>query len=394
MDKKAFLIFPILLVTYETAAYLSNDLYLPALPQIMEDFGINDSIAQLTLTAWFLGAASIQLILAPISDRFGRRPVLIIGCVIFIISCVICAVTTDIYVFLLARFLQGSAVCSVTVAGYASIHELYDTKRAISILAWMASITVLAPAFGPLLGGIAMLHFEWRFLFEFLAVWVFIMFILLFKLMPESLRPEDVHKIHLVKLMQSYWRLIKNPGYILNSLTMGIIIGGNIAWIAAGPFLVMQTFEHNVIWFGVSQACIFGTLIVTARLIKPLMERFAVANIIKSGISIACTGAALQIITGFFIPENLYLFIIATMCYAAGTGLSFAPLQRVAVEFSDEPMGARMAVLSTLGALAASFASIMVSVFYNETSLSLGIIMAAFAFIALFCQVILYFKNK
>ncbi|MFN7097907.1 MAG: MFS transporter, partial [Gammaproteobacteria bacterium] len=142
-------IFPILLALYEVVTYLSNDMYLPALPQLANDLHTTNALAQLSLTTWFLGAASMQLILGPISDRYGRKPVLLIGGIFFVIATLICAMTPDMTTMLIARFFQGCAVCSVTVAGYATIHELYDQKAAMKALALMGSITVLAPAFGP-----------------------------------------------------------------------------------------------------------------------------------------------------------------------------------------------------------------------------------------------------
>ena len=157
--------FPLLMVCYEISAYLSNDMYLSALPQMAIDFNITQHIAQLTLTAWFLGAASMQLILGPASDQYGRRPVLLLGGLCFVIAAVVSALTTDLTTLLISRFFQGCATCSVVVAGYAAIHELYEHKEAIRVLARMSSITILAPALGPLVGGLILQTVGWRFIF-------------------------------------------------------------------------------------------------------------------------------------------------------------------------------------------------------------------------------------
>jgi MFS family permease len=124
-------LFPIALVIYEMLAYLTNDMYLPALPQISHDLAIHQHAAQLTLTAWFFGFASSSIILGPLSDRWGRRPILFIYGFIFLLATAVCALTSNIVIFLIARFFQGSVVCSITTAGYSSIHESYNTSDAI-----------------------------------------------------------------------------------------------------------------------------------------------------------------------------------------------------------------------------------------------------------------------
>lgn len=152
-NKLSLLFFPILLVFYEIATYLSNDMYLPALPQMMRELSLTTEYAQLTLTTWFLGQASFPLITGVLSDRFGRRPILLIGGLIYIATTIYCAVADNFYALFIARFLEGGMVATMLVPGYSCIHELYKQVEAVKILAFMGGISVLAPAFGPLLGG-------------------------------------------------------------------------------------------------------------------------------------------------------------------------------------------------------------------------------------------------
>ncbi len=167
-------VFPFILVFYEITNYLANDMYLPALPSIANDLQISAHYAQMILTAWFLGTASLQLILGSISDRMGRRPVLLGGGVVFVISTFVCAVTSNIHVLLLACFFQGCSVGTLGTAGYSSIHESFEQRKAIQILAIMGSVTVLAPAFGPLVGGLILNFLNWRWIFGILVIWALV----------------------------------------------------------------------------------------------------------------------------------------------------------------------------------------------------------------------------
>src|SRR3990167_5344961 len=168
---KLAILFPVLLALYEICTYLSNDAYLPALPHIAHDLFTTNHLVQLTLTTWFMGSASMQLFLGPISDKIGRRPVLLFGGLVFITVTIGCAVSQNIYWLLILRFIQGATITSMIVAGYATIHELFDRDKAIHTLSMMASITVLAPSFGPLFGALILQFGSWRVIFAILAGW-------------------------------------------------------------------------------------------------------------------------------------------------------------------------------------------------------------------------------
>src|SRR3990167_7241650 len=115
------LVFPLLLIASEMLIYFSNDMYLPALPEIMRALKANLSEVQLTTAAWFLGSALFQLFIGPLSDRFGRRPILIAGMMLFVLSTLLCGAAPNILTLIVARFIQASTVCFIVVAGYAAI---------------------------------------------------------------------------------------------------------------------------------------------------------------------------------------------------------------------------------------------------------------------------------
>src|SRR3990167_10673607 len=104
MKERHWLLFPLVFVAYETTCYLANDMYLPALPSIALDLQADQHLAQLTLTWWFVGTATFQLLLGPLADRYGRRSVLFGGGLLFITSLWVCVFTNNIYVMIVARF--------------------------------------------------------------------------------------------------------------------------------------------------------------------------------------------------------------------------------------------------------------------------------------------------
>ena len=370
------IIFPILLVFYEVATYLANDMYLPALPEMMHDLAWSAQAAQWTLTTWFIGAACTPLVMGAISDRFGRRPVLLIGGFIYMLSSVTCALTSTLSIFLVARFIQGGMMASTLVPGYAVIHELYEKKEAIKMLALMGSISILAPAFGPFLGSIILLFADWRWVFWVIAIWIFIFVGLLSYWMPETLPREKRHSLELNKLFRQYSRMFCNKRFILLVSGVGFMLAGFIVWITAGSLLVMVGFHYSAMGFGIIQAIIFASYILGNRRVKYWLDSMGTTLLIQLGLNIVLVGGFILFIFSVLLPHSLYAFLMGLMIFSFGSALCGAPLNRAIVESNDAPMGARMALFTSFitgfGVLGSGFASM----FYNGTIHSLAFLIA------------------
>ena len=366
------LVFPFILVFFEMATYLSSDMYLPALPTVMDVFQITHAQAQATLTVWFLGAISVQLILGPLSDRYGRKGVLCLGSVLFMLSTLVCTLASHISILLLGRFIQGSGICFMAVPGYASIHELFDQKQAIRIIALMASVSVLAPALGPLLGSVLLLTFNWRWIFGFLTLWALIAVILLILWMPETLPIEKRHLLNIKKIINAYWRLLTHARFMTIMTIYGFLICGFLTWIAAGPFLIIDQFHYSPIWFGVFQGLIFIAFIFGNQGVKLLIDHQPLWKIIKIGLWICLLASLMSLILSIIFPKLVWIIVLGYTAYAFGAALACAPLNRLAVEATEELMGARMAIFSMLISSFAALGSVLVSIFYNGSLVSLA----------------------
>lgn len=382
MTKKTSLLFPLLLVFYEIATYLSNDMYLPALPQMMADLGIDAKQAQLTLTTWFLGQASLPILLGAMSDRFGRRPVLLIGGIIYVIATIVCAITSNNQLLQIGRFFEGAMVASMLVPGYACIHELYETNDAIRILALMGSISVLAPAFGPLLGSFILLFTSWRGIFWVIAAFSTITLLLLYRYMPETLSTEKRRPIHLVSTYKTYSRVMTNPRFMQLMCVLGFNFTGFLAWITAGSLLVIQEFHYSPIVFGIIQAIIFSVYIVGNNWVKYLLVSIGISRLIKTGLLLTFSAGILMLVFAFAFPNSLTAFLIAMTIYSFGSSFSFAPLNRIIIEASDEPMGVRVATFAVFLTIFAALGSALSSLFFDGTIISLACIITTVASIS------------
>lgn len=369
-------LFPILLVVYEISVYLSNDMYLPALPNMMHDLQISATQAQLTITMWFIGAASTPLVMGALADHFGRRATLLAGGIIYVFATIICALAVNESTILIPRILQGAMISSMMVAGYACIHESYEHKEAIRLLAIMGGVSVLAPALGPLLGAIVLSFASWRFIFWIIGLLSTIMLISLYYNMPETLFPEHRQALHLGTIMKNYWLVITNKKFIVLMTVLGFTFAGFISWIAAGPLLVIESLEYNAIAFGSMQAAVFGAYIFGSHLVNFLLKTHDAHRLVTLGLSVSLISGIFLLIFSVLLPAQFYLFLSAIIFYSFGSALCFAPLNRLIIESSDQPMGIRVAMFTAGLMLCGVLGSSMASIIYNGTLFSLAVIIA------------------
>ena len=355
--------FPLLLVCYEIINYLANDMYLPALPSMIHDLGINTRLAQQTIAAWFLGASSLHLFSGPVSDRFGRKPVLLISGVFFTVATWVCAFTSNITILLCARFIQGAVVSTLSTAGYASIHETYDRKQAIQILTLMTSVVMLAPAVGPLIGGIFLQWLNWRSIFVFLALSASIIWLGLCFVMSETRSNTQKYMFRWSHVLINYQQILKNKAFIFNLFIISFNVLAKAAWIVGGPFLIISQFKLNTLYFGLIQILIFGSQFLGAQLVKRIIHRVEVNHLINQGLRISLFASLFAVCLSVMFPDKLCGLVICLMIFCFGTALS-GPLQRLCIEASPEPMGARMAVYATSISLFCSLASFLISFTY------------------------------
>src|SRR5579864_5562511 len=179
---------------------LSMDMYLPSLPAIGEALHASTAQVQLTISSYLLGFAAGQILYGPISDRFGRRPVILAALVLYGIGSVFCAVTQSIEMLTAVRFVQALGGSGAIVLARAIVRDLYSGVRAARELSLMGSISAFAPIVAPMIGGVLQTQFGWRANFILMAVAAVIAFALASRLLPETLRARSAEPFSLTWL--------------------------------------------------------------------------------------------------------------------------------------------------------------------------------------------------
>ncbi len=357
-------LFPFFLILYELGCNLSNDLYLPAIPEIARQFSTNVGNLGLTIAAWLAGDAAFQWLLGPLSDRFGRRPILFMGGALFSVATLGCAFSQDLSIMIIARFVQGIGVCSMMIAGYSCIHESYSDTGSIKILAWMTSISVIAPMVGPLLGGLLLVWVEWRWLFLAIQLLATIALCGLWFVMPNN-TAIDRNALNPQSIIQGYLLLLKNKPFLLRCGTLGLIYSSLIAWITGSPVILMTDFKLSAMNFGLTQIPIFGCYTIASQIGQKLMMHREGTVIIRSGIKLSMLGIMSLFATIMLFPSILWGIVASMSLIALGAGLTCAPLNRACFQSSSLNKGITAAMFYTILMTTGTLASIMVSLSFN-----------------------------
>lgn len=382
MNKK-YLLFLIFLVSFEFSVYLSNDMILPALLDVVTEFKEPEELIPLSLSIFLLGSLSIQLIVGPISDRYGRRKTLFVGGLIVLIGNILGIIAANMPTFFVARILQGMGPCFIGVAGYACVHELFNEKEAIHVISWMASIALFAPMMGPLLGSFVLYFASWRYIFVTTFFLTLITLIGLWFVMPETLAKEKALPIKLKLTINNYINLIKNRKYIFGTLSFSFAFGSVIVWISSSPMVLMKLFQLDKNEFSLAQVPIFLAFVLGTFALRFLSKFKTPQQCLHIGFSITTFSAILVCLTSYLYPTHLYLLITVFSIYNFGYGLFSAPFTRIILDSTPLSKGISSALLYFFFFVIGTIFSGVFPYFYNHTIFSFMIYITCIYIISL-----------
>ncbi|MFT6916609.1 MAG: DHA1 family bicyclomycin/chloramphenicol resistance-like MFS transporter [Motiliproteus sp.] len=221
---------------------LSIDMYLPAFPAIASGLGVDASRVQLTLSIFLLGFALGQAIHGPLSDRFGRKPVILWGLALYGLASVGCALSLDIDQLLLARFLQGMAGASGSVLARAVVRDLYQGEALARAMSWLMLVMTAAPMLAPLIGSSLLLLFDWESIFWFLSGFSMLWLLLIAWYIPETRGPASAFSLHPKALLGVFSTVLGHRQAMAYALAGGCGFGGMFSYIAGTPFIYMDLY--------------------------------------------------------------------------------------------------------------------------------------------------------
>lgn len=300
---------------------LSTDLYLPSLPAIGQALDANIGQVQLTLSVFMLGFAVSQLAYGPLSDRFGRRPVLLAGLVVYFAATLACAMAPSIEWLIAARFAQAVGACAGPVLGRAIVRDVFGRERSAQVLSYLAMAMALAPAAAPIIGGYLEVVFGWRANFVALMAVGVGLAVMVAGILPETNRYRDRTATRPRRLLANYRRLVADPVYRGYVLTLSLAFAGLFSFISGSAFVLIAIIGLSPDQFGLSFAAIVAGYMAGTFASARLTRQLGHDRMIAIGLGLALAGSLSMAAFAFMGMETVASIILPMMLVMAGVGM-------------------------------------------------------------------------
>ena len=306
------------LVLLTALSTLSLNMFLPSLPSMAADFQADYALVNLSIAGFLAITAVLQVIMGPLSDRYGRRPVLLAGLAIFIAASLGCALATDVWVFLFFRILQG-AVIAGTALSRAVIRDMVPAQEAASLMGYVSMAMAVAPMLGPMFGGALDAIFGWRANFlAFTGLGIVLLLLCWFDLGETNKEPSETFR----RQFASYPELFRSRRFWGYSLCMAFSTAAFYSFLSGAPLVAQTLLGVSSAELGLYIGSITGGFFFGSFLSGRLAKRTALTTMMLSGRLVACGGLLVGLLFVASGTINIFTLFGATLCVGIGNGLT------------------------------------------------------------------------
>ncbi|MCL2524993.1 MAG: multidrug effflux MFS transporter [Betaproteobacteria bacterium] len=322
----------LLLAALAALGPFSIDAYLPSFPDIADKLGASQLQVQQTLSAYLSAFAVMTLWHGAISDRFGRRRVILVALALFALASVGCAAAGSIGQLWFWRAMQGVTAGAGIVIGRAIVRDLFDGAAAQRLMAQITMMFALAPALAPLIGGWLQALFGWRMVFVFLALMTAALWLACWRRLPETLPPERRQSLQPAYLARAYWQVLSSPAFLLACAALSLNFAGFFIYVLAAPVFLMRHLglpETAFLWLFGPAMC---GLLCGSWLSSRLAGKLSPAKTIALGYALMAIAAALNLAINLTLPPGLPWSVTPLLVYTTGMALTMPCLTLLALD--------------------------------------------------------------
>jgi DHA1 family bicyclomycin/chloramphenicol resistance-like MFS transporter len=327
---------------------LSTDMYLPSLPAIAAALGSDSAGAQMTLSAFLFGFAGGQIFYGPLSDRLGRKPVLLGGMALFITASLACAFAPDMTWLVAGRFFQALGASGPIVLGRAIVRDLYEGPRAGRELSRMGTVMGVVPALAPLLGGMLETAFGWRSSFFATAFFGVALGTIVILMLPETLRERSPHAVSLRSIFAGFKVLLQHPRYRFYVSLSALAYSGLFTFISGSSFVLQKVYGLSVMGFSMVFSFVVLGFVTGTLVAQRAVGRLGLDRTIGLGVMALAGGGAAMMLAVWFGPGSPLEIMLPMTLYTMGVGLVMPQSMAGAMTPFPERAGAASSLLGLI----------------------------------------------
>jgi DHA1 family bicyclomycin/chloramphenicol resistance-like MFS transporter len=362
---------------------ISIDGLLPALSIITEELTpLRPNNAQIILSSFVAGMAIGTLIVGPLSDSYGRKPIIYGGAFIYILTSVVCVVSQSLELILAARFLQGVGASAPRVVAQALVRDFYKGREMARISSFIMIVFALVPAVAPLLGSFVMFAFDWRAIFFMFIAFVAISTTWMGLRINETVSKENRVKFNLRNLVSAFREILSNP--LILTAVITLVFAYSILFV--GIFLIQPVFERVFgrpetfpYWFAAIALLAASSSYVNARLVRRLGMRMLTNIAFRTQVGLSTT-ILLVFGLGYFDGEfGFFCFLFWMFSIFFQAGLTMGNLTALAMEPVGHIAGTAASLISAIATIGSVFLAAVVGQFFDGTPIAMIVGITLFA---------------
>ncbi|MFD2183910.1 multidrug effflux MFS transporter [Rhodoplanes azumiensis] len=356
---------------------LAMDLYLPSFPEIGRTLHASPSQVQLTISFYMLGFAVGQLFFGPISDRFGRKPVLSFSLVVFCLGTLACAVAPSIAALIAARVLQGAGAAGVIVLARTVVRDLYDGARAAREMALMGAIMGIAPILAPVVGGVLEEWLGWRSGFVLILVAGLAAMVVVRRLLPETVPPSRDDAKLVQGSLESFGIVMRNKAFLAYLGIVTASFSGLFAYISGSPFVMQSVYGLSPTGFGLFYGVTSLGFISGALTAAHVVMRIGFDRTIGIGAVGVLVGGIGTLVAVGVAPTSMTALAAALAVFLFGFGLAMPQAQAGTLQPFPDRAGAASSLVGCVQQTVGAAVGAIVGLALNTTAWPMVIAIAA-----------------
>src|SRR3989338_1731214 len=360
--KKDSAVLIIILCSIVAIGPLTIDMYLPAFSAIAKSFDATDSLVQLSLTAYFIGITFGQLLYGPMADRFGKKPPLFFGLVLFVIASFFCYFSHSIEELIFWRFFQAVGACAGAVIPRAIVRDIFSPQESGRIFSHLILVMGIAPIIAPLLGNLFLITIGWQAIFGFLALFGIICLLTTKFLVPETRGANPDEKIS--HALKKYFGILHDRNFVISALSGGFAMAGLFAYITGSPFAYLKFFQTSPQNYGfIFVANAFG-FVIAAQINAALLKKFSLTKVMSNAVFLPLIFGILLIFCGFYIP-TFWIITLLFFAFLASVGAIVPTSSALALANQASHSVSASALFGTIQFIIATISSFAISKLHN-----------------------------
>lgn len=355
---------------------VATDMYLPSLPEVAADLSTTAGAAQFTITGMLIGGALGQLVVGPLSDRFGRRRPVMVGVTLHALLSIACAVAGTIGQLSTLRVLQGLAAAGATVTSMAVVRDRYTGADAARLLSRLMLVIAVAPLFAPSIGAAIASVWDWRAVFVVLAAVAIALAVVVTVALPETLPPE--RRVHhgVRRLAHGYVDLLRDGRFVALALLPGLGMTVVMSYVAGSPFVMREEFGLTTSQFSIVFAVVGTAMVVGSQVNAGIVRRVGPLRLLRIGLP-ASALAAVGLLVGAVVGAGPIAFVASLWVVFALMGFVFANASALAMSRHGERAGTAAATIGFVQAGLAGAVSPLVGVLGSTAVAVASLILAS-----------------